>query len=431
MRTDGAMDARNHKAFWIFLILCALAAFGCATFNPLPMDQVPFRDRAQRQCENNICVTAAVLSEEESEAVFGLPLYRKGIQPVWLEIENKSEERVWFLPVSVDPDYFAPLEVAYMHHRTFSKRTNDRMDQYLHGQAIRGLIAPGRVGSGFVFTNLDMGTKAFNVDLAGKEHRLRSFTFFISVPGLEVSHTGVKWESLYKKEEVVSYEDEREFRGALENLPCCTTNRHGTKPGRPLNLVIIGRGKYLHQNLIRRGWDETERFQTASGSEEQRSSTFAKAYRYAPVSPLYLYGRHQDAAFRKTRVTADERNDLRLWLSPIRYQGEPVWVGQVSRSIQVRYSPGTFSLEPLVDEARTYLLQDLWFSQRLEKFGYVKGVGVAPMSEPRGDLEGASYFTDGYRLVLWLSGRPVSFSDVEAVNWETPMGFQKERKHKP
>jgi hypothetical protein len=89
----------------------------------------------------------------------------------------------------------------------------------------------------------------------------------------------------------------------------------------------------------------------------------------------------------------------------------------------VRYLPHTFKLEPLVDEARTYILQDLWFSQGLEKFGYVRGVGAASMSEPRLDLEGAPYFTDGYRVVLWLSSRPVSFSDVEAVNWEVPSGI--------
>ena len=426
MGMDGVMDVRNHKVLLIFLMLCSLATFGCATFNPLPMDQVPFRDRAQKQCENDICVTAAVLSAEESEALFALPLYRRGIQPVWLKIENNGKERIWFPPYGVDPDYFAPLEVAYMHHRTFSKSTNERMDRYLRGQAIRGPIAPGRIRSGFVFTNLDMGTKAFNVDLVGKEHRLRRFTFFISVPGMRVSHQDVEWDSLYKKEEVVSYEDEKEFRRALENLPCCPTNQDGTKKGRPLNLVIIGRGKYLHQNLIRRGWYETESLRTQSTPERERSFTFAKAYRYAPVRPLYLYGRHQDGAFRKTRVTAEERNHLRLWLSPIRYKGKLVWVGQISRSIKVRYLPDTFRLEPLVDEARTYLLQDLWFSQGLKKFGYVKGVGAASMSEPRSDLKGAAYFTDGFRLVLWLSGKPVSFSDVEAVHWETPMGLQRD-----
>jgi hypothetical protein len=387
------------------------------------MSEVPFRERAQKQCERNVCVTAVVLSAEESEAVFGLPLYKKGIQPVWLKIDNKDEEEVWFPPVGLDPDYFAPLEVAYMHHRAFSKSTNERMDRYLHDHALRGRIGPGRARSGFVFTNLDMGTKAFNVDLVGENQPIRTFTFFMSVPGLRVSHQGVEWEALYQEDEIASYDDEKDLRRALENLPCCATNQEGTKQGKPLNLVIIGRGKDLYHKLIRRGWDETESLEKGSTSEGQPSPLFAKAYRYAPVSPLYLYGRQQDAAFRKTRKTAEERNHLRLWLSPLRYKGQLVWVSQISRDIKVRYLPHTFKLEPLVDEARTYILQDLWFSQGLEKFGYVRGVGAASMSEPRLDLEGAPYFTDGYRVVLWLSSRPVSFSDVEALNWEVPSGI--------
>jgi hypothetical protein len=55
-------------------------------------------------------VTAAVLSAEETEAVFTVPLYRKGIQPIWMEIVNNDDKPASFLPFSVDPDYFAPLQ---------------------------------------------------------------------------------------------------------------------------------------------------------------------------------------------------------------------------------------------------------------------------------------------------------------------------------
>ncbi len=414
------MGHRKHIPTLVLLTFSVLTFYSCATFNPRPIDEVPFRERAQTKSGGNVRVTAAVLSAEETKEVFDLDLYKRGIQPIWLEIENNDEERIWFPPVGVDPEYFAPLEVAYMHHTTFSRSTNEQMDQYLHNQAIRGSIAPGSVRSGFVFTNLDMGTKAFNVDLIGEDHQVRTFTFFVSVPGLRVSHQDVDWDTLYTKDEIVSYDDERDLRKALENLPCCVTNQDGTKQGRPINLVIIGSGKALHHALIRRGWDETESLKTESTSERQRSSVSAKEYRYELVSPLYFYNRHQDAAFRKTRVTADERNQLRLWLSPIRYEGKTVWVGQISRNIKVRYLPNTFRLEPLVDEVRTYILQDLWFSQGLEKYGYVRGVGAVSMSEPRADLESESYFTDGNRLVLWLSGRPISFSEVEVVHWEIP-----------
>jgi len=50
----------------------------------------------------------------------------------------------------------------------------------------------------------------------------------------------------------------------------------------------------------------------------------------------------------------------------------------------------------------------------------VKGVGAAPYSEPRGNLTGDPYFTDGYRTVLWATSQPVAFSEVEWINWEVP-----------
>jgi hypothetical protein len=396
----------------VLFVVSSLTLYGCASFNPRPIDQVPFKERAQTQSENNVRVTAAVLSAEETKAVFDLDLYKKGIQPIWIEIENNDEERVWFAPVGVDREYFSPLEVAYMHHRAFSKETNYKMDKYLHDHGIRGNIAPGRVRSGFVFTYLDMGTKIFNVDLVGEDHEIRTFTFFVSVPGLKVSYADVDFDNLYLKEEIVSYEDEEDLRKALESLPRCSTDEDGTKQGDPLNLVVIGNGRTVHRALIRSGWDET-------GSTE-KFVAITEQYRYTPVSPFYLYGRPQDAAFRKTRETADERNHVRFWLSPIRFKGEQVWVGQISRDIQVRYLPGIFRIEPAVDEARTYILQDLWYSQTLAKFGYVKGVGAASMSEPRKSLQDDPYFTDGYRLVIWVSRKPISFSEVEALHWEIP-----------
>jgi hypothetical protein len=80
----------------------------------------------------------------------------------------------------------------------------------------------------------------------------------------------------------------------------------------------------------------------------------------------------------------------------------------------------TFEIDPDVDEARVQLLQDLYFSQGLLKYGYVGGVGSATILEPRKNLQGDPYFTDGYRMVVWLSGRAVSLEDVEFAEWELP-----------
>lgn len=405
---------RSHPLWVGSVFFSLLTVAGCATFNPRPMEEVPFLERAQTQVENNVRVTAAVLSAEESKAMFGLPLYKKAIQPIWLEIENNDEERVWFSPVGVDPKYFPPLEVAYMNRFRFSKEANQQMEQYFNEQAMGLYIEPGRVRSGFVFTNLDVGTKSFNVDLVGEDHQVRTFTFLISVPGFRASHHEVDWHTLYSKDEMVSY-DEAGQRKALESLPCCATNEDGTKMGEPINVVIIGNGEDVLHALIQSGWDETES-QTASRTEV--SSIFSGEYRYAPVSLLYLYGRPQDAAFRKSRETAREQNQLRLWLSPMTFEGKPVWVGQISREVRVRSLFRRYKIEPNLDEARTYILQDILYSQGLAKYGHVKGVGAAPISNPRQNLTGNSYFTDGYRVVLWVSSDPISFPEVEVLEWE-------------
>ena len=405
------------------LAICILAVYRCAQFNPRPLDEVPFRERAQTQIDGGVRVTAAVLSAEESKEIFDVPLYDQGIQPIWLEIENTEKETMVFLPISVDPDYFTPLEVAYINHFTNAETTNRQMDQYFYERSMGLSIPPGGVRSGFVFTNLDEGTKAFNVEVIGEDQQVRTFTFFIPVPGLRIDHHEVDWHDLYSKEEIVSYHDDKGLRKALESLPCCTTNKAGTEQGDPLNLVVIGDLDDVYHAFIRSRWDETEMIYGTSLWKTAVSFLFGGRYRYSPVSGLYVYGRPQDVALQKARETIHERNHLRLWLAPMRYEGKHVWVGQISRDIGVRFTSKTITthkIDPDVDETRDYLFQDLWYSGGLEKFGYVKGVGAALISEPRANLTGDPYFTDGYRAVLWVSSKPIRFTDVEFVEWESP-----------
>ncbi|MFC1828129.1 LssY C-terminal domain-containing protein [Thermodesulfobacteriota bacterium] len=411
----------GHILFSCLLIFSFLTLCGCATFKPKPIDESVFRNRGEAKSDGEVQVTATVLDREETKETFNLDLYKSGIQPIWLEIENNTDVRIWFPSFGVDPDYFAPFEVAYKHRSTLSKQANTQMEQYFHEQAMSVYVPPGTKRSGFVFTNLDLGTKAFNVDLLSGDHEFRRFTFFISVPGLRASHQDVDWDNLYSRDEIVSYDETDGFRKALEGLPCCSTNKDASKKGDPLNIVIVGSGKALHQALIRSGWDETESLKADVASKTKRSAGFSKQNRYASLVPFYLYGRPQDAAFRKTRDVTDEKNHLRLWLSPMRYEDQPVWVGQISRDIKVRFLKNIYQIEPLVDEARTYLLQDLWYTQTLLKYGYVKGVGEAPMSAPHQTFNNDTYFTDGYRTVMWVTGKPVSLSEVETMDGERPI----------
>ena len=411
------------RAQWLTFIFTGsiLLILGCASsFNPRPLDEVGFKRRAQTRSEGDVKVTAAVLSAEECEAKFGSNLYRRNIQPVWLEIENKNDEPVWFLPLGLDWAYFTPLESAYLSHFAIRRADHDEMDAYYFKRGMKNYVGPGTTVSGFVYTNLDEGTKTFNVDIAGEDKKMRTFTFFIAVPGIRVDHQEVDWHNLYPEDAIINYE-ESGLKKALEKLPCCTTNKKGTEQGDPLNLVVIGDLDDVYYSFIRAGWDETETIYRASVLKTIRSFLFGGRYRYSPVSALYVFGRPQDVALQRARTSIHERNHLRLWLTPMRFEGKLVWIGQISRDIGVRFTRKTVTthkIDPDVDETRNFLIQDLWYSQSLKTFGFVKGVGAAVYEKPRGNLTGDPYFTDGYRAVLWVSGKPMAFSDVDWLDWE-------------
>jgi len=419
---------KNHMCIisniqrFILAGICILILSGCASYKPYAVDEVPFRERSQTKYQGNVRVIAAVPSAKESRKIFGVHIYRRGVQPIWLEIENNDEEPVWFLPMGLDPDYFSPIEAAFKNHFTYTTPINDVMNRRFYQERQVIYIAPGSKKEGFVFTPVDEGTKEFSVDLVGEDHQIRTFTFFINVPGLRVDHQNVDFEAIYPEDEIVSLDAEG-LRKALESLACCTTNKDGNANGDPLNIVVIGDGEDILHTLIRVGWDETETIYSGSALKTIASFLFGGRYRFSPVSGLYVFGRTQDAAFQRTRKTIHERNHLRLWLSPWRFEDKPVWVGQISRDIGVRFTWKTITthkIDPDVDETRDFLIQDLLYAQGFEKIAFVNGVGPAPISNPRKNLTGDPYFTDGFRVVLWVSSELTNFEEVELMNWEIP-----------
>ena len=401
-------------------LLLALFIAGCVSgFDPKPIDQVPFRDRAVTQIQNGIRVTAAVPDTTETRDLFGLSLYSKRIQPVWIEIENTTAEDVWFLPFGVDSDYHTPLEVAAL---TRNRSARQQAEQHFLQNGVNLEIRPGETRSGFVFTELDQGTKAFNVDVLNDDNTWQ-FTFFVAVPGLATDHSYVDFDSLYADDQITHYSDAREFSMALQQLPCCVKDSKGENNGDPLNLVIIGEPLDIYYAVIRADWDETEAVSVASGMRTAISFITGGKYRYSPVSSLYVFGRRQDIALQRIRANINERNHFRLWLAPMTFRGQPVWIGQISRDIGVRFTRKTITthkIDPDVDETREFLIENLAYNQVLAQFAYVTGVGAAPLDNPRRNLTGDPYFSDGLRAVIWIPSKPTDLQDIRYLNWLDP-----------
>jgi hypothetical protein len=78
----------------------------------------------------------------------------------------------------------------------------------------------------------------------------------------------------------------------------------------------------------------------------------------------------------------------------------------------------SMALHEDVDEARNLLIQDMMYSAGLEKLGLINGVGYASQASPRTTFNGARYHSDGLRAVMFFATRPLTFSDVQILNWE-------------
>lgn len=180
-----------------------------------------------------------------------------------------------------------------------------------------------------------------------------------------------------------------------------------------------------YEKLARKSCDWHPAEETYSGSvwKTIKSFIFGKRYRYSPVSPLYLFGRKQDIALQKARGTIHQRNHLRLWITPLRFKGKEVWIGQISRDIGIRYTTKspyfvTHKIDPDVDEARNALSEDMLFSQGLVQLGYVTGVGLSTPTQPKKNLTGDPYFTDGLRAVLLFDRGETPIREVRFFDWE-------------
>jgi hypothetical protein len=400
-------------------------------YAPRPEER-PFLERAVLEQDDELDIRAAVLDDRESDRFFGVPLARRGIQPVWLEIRNRGHNPFRLRLASIDPSYFPPLEAALINHYKIGRRllafgllacwflpfllllplkvlgaraANRRMNAFFEEQGIGwGVVRPGALLSGFVFTSLDEGTKQFSVRLIGVAGP-KDFHFSIAVPGLRVDYGKKELEIATGTEAVECNETELQKR--LTALPRSTGNRKGTIEGDPLNLVVIGEFATVLKGFGAR-WDETEIITLQSSWRTVKAFLRGNRYRYSPVSALYVAGRSQDFALQRARQTINQRLHLRLWITTLRFEGKPVWIGQVSRDIGVRFTPKTWNLtthriDPDVDDARDYVLDDLMENGRVARVGFVPGVGAAERTAPRRNLTGDPYFTDGLRAVAVFS----------------------------
>ena len=392
---------RLRAGMGILMVVICLALAGCAGWQaPAAFDDSSLRARAVSQTERGVELSAAVLSSADSLRMFGVTVNESGVQPVWLEVKNDTDQVLWLLRFGTDPDLFSPLEVAWSFHTSFAGESNSRLDEHFDSMSFQNPIAPGATQSGIIFTNPHDQTRLLNIDVLG-QGEVFPFTLFVKVPD---HHSDESTASIAKLQELlgvetVDYRGVDEFRARLQKLHCCARGDQESEAGDPLNVILVGEFNDIVSAFVRRGF----RLDAREFHRSQRR-----------------FGRPPDIVTRKAGQGGVPAIWVRAWVAPFRYQGQPVFVAQVGRrqgwrSAEIEQAdviPSRY-----FDEVRNSLVQDMAYSGGLQKVGFTGADTATGAGESPGITGDTSYRTDGLLAVLFFITRPLSLSDIEILDW--------------
>src|SRR5215469_17319629 len=193
--------ARSYKilagAIALAIIAAAASFLGSFSFSPDSSADDSFITRAQQKSVPGIKVSASALEDPESLRSFGEDLAKHDIQPVWLSVQNDTDDQLAFLPITMDPDYYSPYEVSYRFNGALSFAANRARDAFFLKRQIASILPPHSSTTGFVYGVLDAGVKYAHIVIAGKD-RIETFDFALPVPGPPFVGTNIRSADLYQ-----------------------------------------------------------------------------------------------------------------------------------------------------------------------------------------------------------------------------------------
>jgi len=434
------MQAIHRRLLLPLLALPIVILAGCTTTYAPTELRMPHELRdVQSTARGDVTVSVSILTDDQSRQHFGADLGAREVQALWISVRNESGRRLWLIRNVVDPDFYSAEEVALLVQGDVPKKERARLRQDFRDESIRVLLAPRTITEGFVYLPRVEGGRYVDIRLqadsyqedaartpgqpaAASAPRELRFEFALTLPDGDFDYERLDPARTYAGRELPNLRLD-ELRAALEQLPCCAANADGLAEGDPLNFALVGESSEVLHSLTRAGWSFTHRITMRTVGREIGAVLEGKPYAVAPVSDLHVFDRRQDVALQRARRSISQRNHLRLWLAPFRYEGRQVWIGQVSRDIGVKVTPKsptltTHIIDPQVDATREYLLHSLLAAGFVDRFGFVKGAAAATPTSPRFNLTGDPYHSDGMRLVVLLAPQPVPPDSVRNLLWE-------------
>jgi hypothetical protein len=187
-------------------------------------------------------------------------------------------------------------------------------------------------------------------------------------------------------------------------IPRRITDKAGNL-GDMVNFLIIGNEEQMKKVFSSAGWVKVDADVNSTILNGFIASMSKEAYLTMPMSPLYLFDRHQDYGWAHAEPIAvvASRNHLRVWKAPFTVDGQMLWIGAATHDIgfekDQRNNGITHKIDPNIDLERDYV------KKSLSSTGLVSEVMMflpeKPMQEAK-TATGGSFHSNGEVLILKL-----------------------------
>lgn len=177
-------------------------------------------------------------------------------------------------------------------------------------------------------------------------------------------------------------------------------NRKGTRPGDPINMILLGTGPELEAAFEAAGWQPATRGTARSLAREITAMLLGRQAYEAPVSTEYFEGRPQDATWQLQGPNARIRHHVRFWLLD---SLAGIWVGAAIKDIGVLVQPfrgtATHRVDPDADAERDFTVSALEAAGCARLLDYMPLPGAIRSGR---DISRQLFFTDGRAAVMRL-----------------------------
>lgn len=150
----------------------------------------------------------------------------------------------------------------------------------------------------------------------------------------------------------------------LSELPRQRTDSDGKRPSDLINVLVLGEHDSINRAFRAAGWSGAQRGSVLTLYRIFHCMVQRMGYGAAPMGNLTFNGRAADAEYQKSLDTFSKRHHLRLW----KQNSQGAWLGAATEDTgyMVRHMHLTHATDPLIDNERTKILNDLSFTGCVE-----------------------------------------------------------------